>query len=146
MDRKIFTKKRSNMEEEMRRLLSEFSQMRHGPVLHSVNLWHPATDVCETRDKFIVLCELPGIGKEDVRIHIEDGVITISGVRREPHFDGKVVYHNLEVNYGPFERNIQYPDRFEGDSAKASFEGGMLRIILGTRAGRGSERVDIEID
>ena len=57
MDKKIRVKDRPNIEEEMHRLFSGFAQMRNRILLHALNIWHPATDVCETDDELWIICE-----------------------------------------------------------------------------------------
>ena len=59
-------KDRSGIEDEMRRLFSGFAQMRHGAMLHAVNLWHPPTDVYETDNELVIVCELAGVEKKNI--------------------------------------------------------------------------------
>ncbi len=124
MDKKIRVKSRSDIEEEMRRLFSGFAQMKHQAILHAINLWHPATDVYETENELCIVCELAGVRKEDIHLHIEEAVITISGVRDEQRAGKKAVFHNLEISYGPFERNIHLPNKFIGSEPRANFING----------------------
>ncbi len=130
MKEKIFAKRRSDIEEEMRRLFSEFSQLRNSSLLRAINVWHPATDVCETKDEFCIICELAGVERKNIRVHIEDDVITISGVRSEQLLRKKTIFHNLEINYGPFERNIQIPHKFLGSQPETLYSRGFLVVKI----------------
>jgi len=145
MKEKIYTKRRSDIEEEMRRLFSGFSQMRNGSLLRAINVWHPATDVYETANEFCILCELAGVDKQDIKVHIEDNVITISGIRREPVIGEKAVFHNLEINFGPFERNIQIPRKFLGSEPIAHYSNGFLDVRIPAIEREGEENIDVEV-
>lgn len=145
MEKKIRVKDRSDIEEEMRRLFSGFSQMRHRVLLHAINLWHPATDVYETELELRVVCELAGVTKQNISIHIEDSVMTISGVRLEPKTAEKAVFHNLEINYGPFERNIQLPQKFMGSEPKATFANGILTVKMPISPDNSTLKIDVEV-
>lgn len=114
----------------MKRLFSGFAQMRNGSLLRAINVWHPPTDVCETKDEFCIICELAGISKDQIRVHIEENVITISGIRQEINIGEKTVFHNLEINYGPFERNIQIPRKFMGSDPSAHYIDGFLTVRI----------------
>jgi HSP20 family protein len=144
MSNVICTKSRA-YEEEMRRLYSEFSQMKHRVMLDALNVWHPATDVCETEDEYIITCEIAGVRKEDVVIQMGDDVITIAGVRKEKRPVHKAVFHNLEINYGPFERNIHIPRRFVGAKPRARFKEGILTVRLSFVSPKTIGIIEVEI-
>jgi len=145
MDKKIRVKDRPNIEEEMHRLFSGFAQMRNRILLHALNIWHPATDVCETDDELWIICELAGVAKENIKIHIEENIMTISGIRVEQKVGEKAVYHNLEINYGPFERNIQLPPRFVGSEPKATFANGFLKIRIPVSDEKPCNEIEVEV-
>ena len=126
----IEVKEKPRIEEEMQRLFSEFSNVRHHLQLRATNLWHPATDVYETPDKLIIISELAGIEQEDINLGIHHGVITISGIRKEQNPEGSAIFHNLEINCGPFERNIRLPERFIGSEPRAKLSNGILKIVI----------------
>ena len=144
MYEKLKTKGRRDIEDEMRRLFSGFAQMRHRAMLNAINVWHPATDVYETEDELIVVCELAGLDKSEVKVTIDNAVLTISGIRDEKKVVGKTVFHNLEINYGPFERNIQLPDRFIGSEPKALYSNGILTVKIPVGETRLTHNIEIE--
>ncbi len=146
MREKIFAKRNNDIEEEMKRLFSGFAQMRNGSVLRAINVWHPPTDVCETKDEFCIICELAGISKDQIRVHIEENVITISGIRQEISIGEKTVFHNLEINYGPFERNIQIPRKFLGSEPNARYSDGFLTVRIPASLQSEKTATDVKVE
>jgi HSP20 family protein len=145
MREKIYAKRSNEIEAEMKRLFSNFSQMRNAGILRAINIWHPPTDVCETEMEFCIVCELAGVRKEDIRIHIEDNIITIAGARTQKGSVEKTVFHNLEINYGPFERNIQLPRKFIGSEPKATYNDGFLKVTIPARVLQETVEIDVKI-
>lgn len=137
-------KNRRDLEDELRRLFAGYAQLRSRTMLRAINLWHPPTDIYETKDAFVIICELAGIDEKDVSTHIDGDVITICGERHEPKWNGIVAFHNLEINYGPFERNIHIPKRFINGEIKATLIGGFLTIRILTPKAKGMTEIEVE--
>ena len=89
--------------------------------------WIPPMDVYETRDAYVIMAELPGLSREDLRIDFHDGHLTLSGVRRE---DGPCCdhYHRMERGHGSFSRTFQLPLLVDADTITADFRDGVLRV------------------
>ncbi len=92
--------------------------------------WHPLTDICETEDAFVVRMELAGVKKEDVNVELEGERLYISGIRREQPVGSIKAHHQMEINYGPFERIILLRAAVSRDAILASFENGFLTITI----------------
>lgn len=90
----------------------------------------PAVDIAEREHAFDLVVELPGMKREDIRISVEKGILTVSGERKHYGFpEGtKVLLH--ETNTKPFERAFQLPDGIDVDAISAEMKDGMLRIQL----------------
>ena len=92
--------------------------------------WLPAVDVRESDDQFVFTAELPGLGKKDVSITIENKVLTVSGERT---FEGKKEnqnYHRIERSYGTFARSFTLPHEVDQEKIEATFENGLLTIRI----------------
>lgn len=103
--------------------------------------WAPAVDLCETADAFIVTAELPGIAREQVRIEIADGRITLQGRR-----DARVPceqYHQVERGHGEFSRTFALPPTVNADEISADLRDGVLTVIVPKSPARGPRRVDV---
>ncbi len=103
--------------------------------------WAPAVDLCETADAFIVTAELPGLSRDQVRIEVQDGRITLQGRR-----DARVPceqYHQVERGHGEFARSFALPSTVEVEGIAADLRDGVLTIIVPKSAERGARRVDV---
>lgn len=90
----------------------------------------PPVDVSETTDCIEVRTELPGMKREEIQIDVANGVLTISGEKKEETGDNGRSWHRREVRYGFFSRSFSLPTGVKPDEAKASLEDGVLSVIL----------------
>ncbi len=95
------------------------------------SVWAPKVDVFAREGSLIVRAELPGVDPDkDIDISVEDGVLSIKGERRnEQKTDGEGFYR-LETSYGAFERHIPLPQGVNADDITASYENGMLEVVV----------------
>lgn len=95
--------------------------------------WLPPTDVYETEEEFVVLMELPGLEHEQIKISFSEGVLTIRGERRDELRGSGVRYHQMEISYGKFGREIYFPTPIAKDRIEAQYWQGLLRVVLPKR-------------
>jgi HSP20 family protein len=93
-------------------------------------LWAPAIDISERKDAYIVTAELPGIRPEDLEVSLEDGVLTIKGERKFSQESSDQQWHRVERRYGAFRRTITLPTQTNADEIEASFENGLLEVVV----------------
>jgi len=92
--------------------------------------WAPSVDVSETEGEYQIKAEIPDVKKEDVKVTLEDGVLTIQGERKqEKEVKGKR-YHRVERSYGRFARSFTLPDVIDEEKVKAEFKDGILNLAL----------------
>ena len=92
--------------------------------------WAPRADIAETDEKFTVKVDLPEIKKEDVKITINNGVLSIRGERKQEKEDKNTQYHRVERYYGTFLRSFSLPDNIAEDQIEAVFKNGALTIAI----------------
>jgi HSP20 family protein len=92
--------------------------------------WMPDIETLQRGDEFIVRADLPGLRKEDVHVHVTDQTITIEGERRHDTEDHRDGIYRTERTYGAFRRVIPLPAGAIGDSAKATYQHGVLEISM----------------
>jgi HSP20 family protein len=111
--------------------------------------WCPAADLYETESEVVVVLEVAGVDARSLDVTLEDTVLRVLGRRVEvmPR-RGCVALHQMEIEYGPFERLFTVPRSLEGDAAQARLENGFLeiRIPKSKRAATGTARVEIETE
>ncbi|GBC83607.1 Spore protein SP21 [bacterium HR11] len=96
-------------------------------------LWAPAVDVYENDKAYVVEVDLPGLKKEDVKVTLQNNVLTIQGERRLAREEKGVDYHRQERFYGKFLRSFTLPDTVDADKVSAEFKDGVLRLTLPKR-------------
>ena len=96
----------------------------------SGKLWYPAADVYETPDGWLVKVELAGVSAEDVEIEVEGDTLYLAGTRRDKVCSPGISYHQMEITYSRFEKNLRFPASIEGAKVEHNFENGLLIIHL----------------
>lgn len=92
--------------------------------------WTPSVDISETTAKYVIKAEIPEVKKEDVKVTLEHGVLTVQGIRRqEPEEKGRK-YHRVERSYGTFVRSFSLPDLVDDTKVQAVFKEGILILHL----------------
>ncbi len=92
--------------------------------------WVPAVDVSETDGEFQIKAEIPDVKKEDVKVTLEDGVLTIQGQRKQEKEEKGTKHHRVERTYGSFVRSFTLPDLVDEEKVKAEFKDGVLNLQL----------------
>jgi HSP20 family protein len=92
--------------------------------------WAPSVDVSETGQEYLIRAALPAVKKEDVKVTYEDGMLTLSGERRQKEEQKDVKYHRVENYYGKFSRSFALPDAIDADAISAESKDGVLTIHL----------------
>lgn len=90
----------------------------------------PSIDVHENEKEITIEAELPGIEEKDVQLSFRDGVLSIKGEKKSERDETKNDVHISERSYGSFQRAFRLPDTVEVDKAAASFDKGVLKIVL----------------
>ncbi len=122
------------------RLMDDFfAGNRQGNVM----VWGPNVDVLETTEGFEIHAELPGVRQEDVKITLDNNVLTLSGEKQQELKEEKENLLRVERNYGRFERSFSLPDTIKADGVRAHFENGVLRILLPKAEEAKSRRIQL---
>ena len=118
------------------RLFRDFGMPRRSWLTHSPfgsageEAWAPRIEAFQKGDRFTVRAELPGLKKDDVQVEMTDDAITIRGERREEHEERREGYYHSERDYGQFYRTIPLPEGVISESARATFNNGVLEISM----------------
>jgi HSP20 family protein len=92
--------------------------------------WVPSVDVSETDGDYQIKAEIPDVKKEDVKVTVEEGVLTIQGERKQEKEEKGKKYHRVERSYGRFVRSFTLPDLVDEEKVKAEFKDGVLNLQL----------------
>lgn len=90
--------------------------------------WHPATDLFEAKDNYIIKVEIAGMPEEGFSISMDNNVLAVSGKRPLINPDG--AFHRLEIPYGDFSTSVAIPQDIVKDKIEAFYQNGFLTILL----------------
>ena len=141
--------------QDLRNAQDEMSQMSpmlaHALGLHTqqgneramTSAWAPALDISERKDAYLLTVELPGLTPEDLDITMEDGLLTIQGERHFANDSSEQKFHRVERRYGAFRRSITLPAHVMAEGIEASFEDGVLQILVPKAEEAKAKRVQV---
>ena len=103
-----------------------------GATASRVGSWIPAVEVSESNDAMIMTAELPGLEEKNLKINIENNVLSISGEKEQETTDAPPAkaYYVTERYYGAFQRSFALPRTVDVEKVKAVFEKGVLTITV----------------
>lgn len=92
--------------------------------------FYPRIDISEDKDNINVVAEIPGVKKDEIKITLQDNILTIEGEKKNETKKEEKNYFRSERMYGSFKRCFTLPDLIDSDKVEAKFEDGMLNIQL----------------
>ncbi len=135
----------NTIQSDMNRLFNTFFASPTAGNGGSFRRWIPAMDLVETEDDFVLKADLPGLGDGDVKIEVEDNVLTISGERKSEREEGKDGYYRVERASGSFRRSLTLPEGVDPESVQANFERGVLEVRIPKPEARKPHKVEISV-
>jgi len=92
--------------------------------------WTPRVDIAETEKEFVIKAEIPEVKKEDVKVTVDNGVLTIRGERKQEKEEKGKKYHRIERYYGSFTRSFTLPENVDDTKIEASFKEGISNLQI----------------
>jgi HSP20 family protein len=108
--------------------------------------WTPPVDLYETPTEFVLTAEVPGLARNQIEIHAEEGRIVIRGTRAAaaPHKEiACEQYHRVERGHGSFSRAFALPEPINVDAITADLKDGVLTLTIPKATDRGARRIDV---
>ena len=140
------------MEDMQRRMSSLFdwSAFRRGNLTNdeeSITMaeWAPLVDISEDDKEYLIKVELPEVQKDDVKVTVESGTLTISGERKAEKEEKGRKFHRVERYYGRFVRSFAVPDDAESADVKAEFKDGVLRVHLAKSEKARPKQIEVKV-
>ena len=134
------------MSERFARLIGRLP-VRHdnGKEMMAVADWSPAVDISEDDKSYVIKAELPGVSKDDVKVMVQDGLVTIQGERKQEKEEKGKKYHRIERIYGSFVRTFAVPDDTDETKVMAEFKDGVLHINLPKSENAKPRAIDVKV-
>jgi len=105
----------------------------------------PPVDIEETEAEFLVKADLPDVKKDEIKIHVQDAVLTIEGERRHDKEEKGRRFHKIEREYGRFVRRFALPTDVDADKVRAEFKDGVLVVALPKAPAAKPKLVDVMV-
>jgi HSP20 family protein len=115
------------------------------PVFPRVELSKPAMDVRETEKDVVAEVEIPGFNPKNVEVSVKDGVLRVSGKMDEKKEEKEKGYWRKEIRRGSFERIVRLPVAVKEDAVEATYEKGVLKIVMPKAEAKPSSKVKIKV-
>ena len=107
--------------------------------------WSPALDIIEEKDQYVLKADLPGIKKEDIKISLQDDILTVEGERKSETVSEDKQVHRLERSYGRFTRSLNLGAKVDSSKIKANYKDGVLELIVPKFEEVKPKSVDIQV-
>ncbi len=114
----------------MRRMMEDMDRLFGGEEAGPLEAWNPAVEVFQKAGKLVVRADLPGMAREDIRVHVDDGGLVVEGERKSEREEDREGYYHSERSYGSFRRRIPLPRGIDAQSCDARFDNGVLEVSL----------------
>ena len=105
-------------------------QTETGKEAMTVAEWSPLVDITEDEKEYLIKADLPEVKKEDVKLTVQDDVMSISGERKYEKEEKGKKYHRVERAYGSFMRSFTLPEDADGSKVSAEYKDGVLKVHL----------------
>ena len=102
----------------------------HLPARWAGTHFVPTIDVAEDEGAMTLMAEVPGMGREDLDVTVEDGVLTIRGEKKEEKTSEGTAFRRVERRFGQFERRIRLPEHIDAEKIEATYKDGVLRLRM----------------
>jgi HSP20 family protein len=114
---------------------------------HSLTVadWSPEVDISEDDRGYLLKADLPEMKKDDVRVTVEDGILSVSGERKGEKEDPKRQFHRIERSFGNFRRSFTLPEDADSMKVTADFRDGVLKVHLPTTARPKSKAIEVKV-
>jgi HSP20 family protein len=120
----------SNFENEIDSVFENFFNADVAPALRGERRYAPAIDVVENENETLLVAELPGVSKDDIKLSVENNLLTISSSRKTNALPEKATWVRNEIRTGDFVRTLQLPEGIAAENISAEMNNGLLKITL----------------
>jgi len=134
-----------SLRDEMDRLLNEF----YGRVVPTTETyqgdWYPAMDITETDNEVIATLELPGLKREDIKVSVNNDILTVSGEKKQEKTEENENIHRVERTYGYFKRSVALPVEVDTNKVKAVYKDGVLKVTMPKLEEKKTKEIPVQV-
>ena len=108
--------------------------------------WSPQVDIVEDEKEYLIKADLPEMRKDEIKVQVENGVLSVSGERKTEKEEKNKKFHRIERSYGHFERSFTVPEDADGAKVKAEFKDGVLQVHLPKTPVAKPKAIEVKVD
>lgn len=107
--------------------------------------WSPQVDITEDEKEYLVKADLPEMKKDEIKVNVENGVLSVSGERKAEKEEKNKKFHRIERSYGSFLRSFTLPEDADGAKVAAEFKDGVLKVHLPKSSAAKPKAVEVKV-
>ena len=134
------------VQKRMNKLFESAMGMTDFETHEDVDTWSPVCDVFETPQSLVICLELPGLSQDQIDLRLDGDELVVQGDREMDRESAGDQFHRVERSYGKISRRFHLPSTVERESVEATYDAGVLRIVLSNRPETLPESVRVEIN
>lgn len=138
----------SSLQQEMNWLFDNFFGRSSPPLLEEdLGTWGfgPPMDVYEDGEKLKITVEIPGLDAKEIKVEVENNVLTVRGERRLEKDVKKENFRRMERHYGIFSRSFTLPNTVDPEKIEANYAHGVLTLEMPKRAGAKPQQIKVNV-
>ena len=112
----------------------------------TVAQWAPLVDITEDDKEYLIKAELPEVKKDEVKVTVENGVLTITGERKFEKEEKGKKYHRVERAFGSFARSFTLPDDADANKVNAEFKDGVLKVHVAKSEAAKPKQIEVKVN
>ena len=111
----------------------------------TITEWAPSVDIIEDEKEWLVKADLPEVKRDDVKVTVENGVLTITGERKFEKEEKNKKYHRVERSYGSFARSFALPENVEAEKVSAAYKDGLLTVTVAKSEKAQPKQIEVRV-
>lgn len=136
-----------SFQREVNRMLDNFfrGDIYDEGTFGGTQMFAPALDLSETKDAYVIKAELPGMKKEDVKVTMNNNIVTIAGEKRIEEEKREGNFHRMERSFGSFERSVTIPGAIKPEGIDCKYADGLLTLTLPKTEETKQKVIDVKV-
>jgi len=107
--------------------------------------WAPLVDITEDEKEYLIKAQLPEVKKDDMKVSVQDGILTIAGERKSEKEERNKKFHRVEWAYGSFSRSFTLPEDADADKVAGDFKDGVLKVHVPKSEKAKPKKIDVKV-
>ena len=107
--------------------------------------WAPLVDITEDEKEYLIKAQLPEVKKDDMKVSVQDGILTIAGERRSEKEEKNKKFHRVEWAYGSFSRSFTLPEDADADKVAGDFKDGVLKVHVPKSEKAKPKKIEVKV-